>query len=436
MAILRNYVSGSSAMLDLKFPTGINNGPLVYRDVKKISRKNFDAVGEADLNNSALDVQGILLASRGRDIERMAKLVIAKPGLTYNVKQGLSAFLQAADAKALGKKGTKLLSYAKDILLTNVTNVAQVAGNGLGLHLPKGAFKSNDATSAGFIYQDDKQGAKATAIKSPGHTDAVSRGVAKSKKLPYDGTTGLIDYTKKVEEFNLNVGDSVSGTKVFEGDKLETDLSPDIIPFYFKFFGDDSGEIMDTIQFRAYLDSFSDDYNASWNKTQYLGRPEMFKNYQGFERMINFSFKAAAESRADLLPIHRKLQVLTSATAPTFSGTKNEPKLFMRGTLAKVTIGDYLINQPGNITSVQLAWEQDYPWEIDRNKPDTLILPHVLNVTVSMEAIHNFVPEYQGTSRYLYPNTFIAPGEALDEKGRAQKAAVASLMNFASRYGA
>ena len=208
MAILRNYVSGSSAMLDLKFPTGINNGPLVYRDVKKISRKNFDAVGEADLNNSALDVQGILLASRGRDIERMAKLVIAKPGLTYNVKQGLSAFLQAADAKALGKKGTKLLSYAKDILLTNVTNVAQVAGNGLGLHLPKGAFKSNDPKDAGFIYKDSKQGDKAGAIKNPAHSGAVSRGVAKSKKLPYDGTTGLIDYTKKVEEFNLNVGDS------------------------------------------------------------------------------------------------------------------------------------------------------------------------------------------------------------------------------------
>ena len=156
----------------------------------------------------------------------------------------------------------------------------------------------------------------------------------------------------------------------------------------------------------------------------------MFKNYQGFERMINFSFKVAAESRADLLPIHRKLQVLTSVTAPTFSDD-----IFMRGTLTKVTIGDYLINQPGNITSVQLAWEQDYPWEIDRKKPDTLILPHVLNVTVSMEAIHDFVPKYLGSKGLIPKHTFTATGEALDEKGRAQKSSAASLFNFGSRFG-
>lgn len=366
-----------SDLLDLKFPTGINNKPLVVRDIKKIAESG-GSVGENDLNNSALDVQGILLASRGRDIERMAKLVIAKPGLKHNVKQGLLAFLQAQDGKAQNKPATKLLEYAKDVLLTNVSNVAQVAASGLGVRLPKGLAKNKKP--------NDAEG----NIKNVSHSDTVSRGNTKSKTFHYTDE-GKVDYEKKPRnaQYDLSFGEKKEDTfKAADG----AEPIGDIIPFFFKTFGDASGKEMDFIQFRAYLDSFSDDYNASWNKTQYLGRPEMFKNYQGFERMINFSFKAAAEVRGDLMPLHNKLQTLASVTAPTFADD-----LFMRGTLVKVTIGDYLIDQPGNITSVQLAWEQDYPWEINKeNDSKILRLPHVLNVTVSMEAIHNFVPKYMG----------------------------------------
>jgi hypothetical protein len=41
------------------------------------------------------------------------------------------------------------------------------------------------------------------------------------------------------------------------------------------------------IHFRAFLDSMTDSYNATWNPDQYLGRSENFYNYNGFTRNIS-----------------------------------------------------------------------------------------------------------------------------------------------------
>ena len=115
----------------LKFESGLNRKPFVVKDI--------DQEGGA---NNAIQTQGILAAKRIDDVVRMAKLVVAKPGLTYAAKTALSGFIQSADDKALYKNGAglgkQMLDKAKDILTTAVTNTAQVPLNGLGLHLYKG----------------------------------------------------------------------------------------------------------------------------------------------------------------------------------------------------------------------------------------------------------------------------------------------------------
>jgi hypothetical protein len=148
------------------------------------------------------------------------------------------------------------------------------------------------------------------------------------------------------------------------------------------------------LAFRAFLDTFDDSFNASWNSSKYLGRADSFYTYNGFERSINIGFKIAAQTREEMKPLYRKAATLASVTAPSY-GTGGR---FMRGTIAKVTVGDYIYEQPGIIESVQYTWQKDYPWEISFQNPEgkgskDQILPHVLDVSISFKVIHDFLPE-------------------------------------------
>ena len=69
----------------------------------------------------------------------------------------------------------------------------------------------------------------------------------------------------------------------------------------------------------------------------------------------------------------------------------------MRGSFIKVTIGAMLDRVPGFLTSINLKWQKDYPWEIAIGNPeeeeiDMHVLPHVLDVSCNFTPIHDFVP--------------------------------------------
>ena len=163
------------------------------------------------------------------------------------------------------------------------------------------------------------------------------------------------------------------------------DQAVDIIPFEFNVLG--IGDVESKyLYFRAHLDSLNDTYNGDWSGTRYIGRAEEFYTYQGFKRDINFGFKLAAFSKKELIPLYKKLNLLVGSTAPTY----NKSGEFMRGTLTSITIGNYINNQTGFISSIGLTWNTSYPWEIDLNNENYPVLPHLLDVSVSFTPIHNF----------------------------------------------
>jgi len=148
------------------------------------------------------------------------------------------------------------------------------------------------------------------------------------------------------------------------------------------------------LAFRAFLDTFDDSFNASWNSHKYLGRGEDFYTYGGFDRSISIGFKIAAATRQEMKPLYRKVATLASVTAPSYG----ENGRFMRGAISEVTVGDYIYRQPGIIESVQYTWQNDYPWEISFDNPEnpaesSQILPHVLDVQITFKVIHDFLPE-------------------------------------------
>lgn len=170
--------------------------------------------------------------------------------------------------------------------------------------------------------------------------------------------------------------------------KLEGSEDPsDLIKFYFTVMV--PGEEDKHLYFRAYLDSFNDSYQGNWSETEYVGRGEKMQTYDGFSRNISLSFKIAASTREEMKPLYRKMVYLASTTAPTY-GAAN----FMRGTLVRLTVGDYLYETPGVITSVDYKWDVSYPWEIVLDKEETQQqLPHILDCSIGFRPIHSFIPK-------------------------------------------
>jgi hypothetical protein len=120
------------------------------------------------------------------------------------------------------------------------------------------------------------------------------------------------------------------------------------------------------MHFRAYITNFSDNIGAEWDSKKYMGRGENFYTYQGFTRDVNFTFIVAAQSVQEMEKIYQKVNYLASTLHPDYEiGTG-----FMRGSLHKLTIGEYFYRTTGIITSMNITVEDNYPWEIKMAQPE------------------------------------------------------------------
>ena len=155
------------------------------------------------------------------------------------------------------------------------------------------------------------------------------------------------------------------------------------------------------LYFRAFIDNFDDGYTADWQAHKYVGRAENFYTYGGFDRDITLSFKVAAATRVEMKPLYKKMVYLASATAPTYGGMMTK---YMRGTFAKMTVGSYLDQVPGVITSVKYNLIEEMPWEIAMGQPEGVepeaqVLPMGMQCAVTFKPIHTFAPQ---TGLYPY----------------------------------
>jgi hypothetical protein len=139
------------------------------------------------------------------------------------------------------------------------------------------------------------------------------------------------------------------------------------------------------LNFRAYIDSFSDSYAADWKSQTYMGRGEKFYKYNSFERDISLAFTVVADNKANLNIMYKQLNRLAASLAPTYTGQG-----YMAGNLHKLTIGNYVYDQPGILTSLTYDITEESPWEIDKDNQ----LPFYIKVTgMKFIPIHTFRPE-------------------------------------------
>jgi hypothetical protein len=146
----------------------------------------------------------------------------------------------------------------------------------------------------------------------------------------------------------------------------EKNSGRDMIKFGFEVINNDSPEQTTKAIFRAFLTNFTDNHSADWNGQKYMGRGENFYTYQGFNREVSFQFKVFAQSKQEMMPLYQKLNYLVSSLYPDY-GSQG----FMRGNLVKLTIGEYFYRTPGVLKSLNITVDDDYPWEIKYNEPET-----------------------------------------------------------------
>jgi hypothetical protein len=227
----------------------------------------------------------------------------------------------------------------------------------------------------------------------------------------------LISYTSgSLDQDGKPIGplDKITYHPIYKSLEVKSDdILNDLVKFRIGIISNEIPSSKVYIHFRAFLDSMDDQYTAEWNSFKYVGRGENFYRYGGFSRTINLSWTVAAQSKQELIPIYQKLNFLASSLAPDYSTNG-----YMRGNLATLTIGGYLHEQPGIITSLNYSVPQESPWEIGINNLSVLSadgsngvdskirqLPHMIKVTgFQFIPIHNFVPRIQ-------QNTFNDKGE-------------------------
>jgi len=230
------------------------------------------------------------------------------------------------------------------------------------------------------------------------YTLASNKDVTENYKLALDKITAGGIYTAGTAIHNqYSPGDEHAGN--------------DLVKFSIGVIQNNSTNSSSFMHFRAFIDSFSDSYSSNWGSYNYVGRGDKFYNYEGFERTINMSFTVYAQSKAELIPMYKKLNYLASSLAPDYSDFG-----FMKGNLHKLTIGGYLFDQVGIIKSITYDVPQETTWEIgidDAGGYDDTVkeLPHMIKVSnITFIPIQNFLPRVadpknQKNTRYIALST-------------------------------
>ena len=211
-----------------------------------------------------------------------------------------------------------------------------------------------------------------------------------------DGISGRLNYGIKANEMLALDKINAQTMYVSSGPNPNQDLAVnDFVKFRIAAIDNapDAGSNAVYMHFRAFLNSFSDNYNASWSTTKFSGRGDNLYNYSGFDRKINLSFTCYAQSKAELIPMYKKLNYLASTMAPDYNTAG-----FMRGNLVRLTLGGYLYEQPGFISSFTYEAPQESSWEIAINEKgefDRSVkeLPFMIKVTgMTFTPIQDFLP--------------------------------------------
>jgi hypothetical protein len=345
-------------------------------------------------------------------------------GSTYNIFFNTSVYNKNNEGNVnilesnpfkYGKYANNTFTYTQKNIIDNENNIGKLNGSPttqdfraiLRRNLGEGSISEKQATNSGattnslsYNIADNKTIEGRVNLGDPG---------ARADKSYASYENGVIEInTNKSPYPNFNIPkigttgapaglDRITSIPIYRSTEVTTNSTVnDLVKFRIAVIDNNSPNFKTFIHFRAFIDSMSDSYNATWNGFNYLGRSEQFYNYGGFTRTVSLSWTVSAQSKQELIPMYKKLNYLASSLTGDYSDDG-----YMRGNLVQLTIGGYLYEQPGIITSLTYDVPTESPWEIginDVGEFDSSVkeLPHIIRVTgFNFIPIQNFVPQKQ-----------------------------------------
>jgi len=182
-------------------------------------------------------------------------------------------------------------------------------------------------------------------------------------------------FTQERTAYYLNGSKKVDKFDRIDSDIMVVEFDP-IDPFSAKEYGN--------VQFSAYMSGFKYNANSTWNPVKYVGRSESFYTFTEHKRDVSFNLQIPCFNKTHLLEKHRALSELQSIGAGSYN-TSNR----LGGVITQVTVGRYLIKEPGILTSVSFDIPDTSSWDID------LELAMYINAQFSFIIIGNELPQYQ-----------------------------------------
>ena len=154
------------------------------------------------------------------------------------------------------------------------------------------------------------------------------------------------------------------------------------------------------VVFSAYLSGFKYNSNSSWNPIKYVGRSESFYTFTEHKRDVSFNIQIPCFNKTHLFEKHRALSELQSAGAGKYDSNNR-----LGGIITKVTLGNYLVSEPGILTSISFDIPDVSSWDIDEK------LAMYINAQFSFTIIGKELPTYKegGFLNYL-PNPIVGTG--------------------------
>jgi len=371
---------------------GVEGAPLALEG-KPITGKVSSNFGTTDVSGQKFTVTST------SELDYDGKKHTLSPGIETTLKPGELGTINLDVQGGIKKSGTRegKTVYSSGSLYDNPNYVEPEIPESMSIET---AIKEGIGTSA--INQDSPERIITDFRLEKGNTYTFNYNDTNIKRetrvnLGDQGKKKLSTFYTNYSEVDVLAIDSLNALDVKKERVDGKAEARDFAKFFFEIITPDGSKFL---HFRAFIDSLDNGYSADWQGKKYIGRAENFYTYGGFDSDINVSFKIAAATRSEMKPLYKKVVYLASATAPTYGA-----KGFMRGTLVRMTVGSYISNIPGVITSVKYTVDTGSPWEIGMQNPETgndddvQELPMVLSCSISFKPIYDFTPQ---TGLYHY----------------------------------
>lgn len=182
------------------------------------------------------------------------------------------------------------------------------------------------------------------------------------KKISDDGSQAVYDNTYKFDRYDSDIL-----TIMFRG----------VDPF---------SQNEERWAFSAYMSGYKDDFNATWNDINYIGRSETFYLYSKFKRSVSFNLQIPCFNRTQLFEKHRALGQLASTTAGRYNGKNNA----LGGMLLRLNVGSYLVGEYAAMTNLSYNIPDTSAWDIT---PEARLAMYI-DASFSFNIIHQKLPQY------------------------------------------